>query len=257
MCYDVQALTKLREAYAKRRGHDEASIAEIEAELEEYDGVPSLFHASGFTHPDLLVFTNQAPYKPQFFSWGLIPFWMKDEKKAVQLSNRTLNARGETIFEKPSFRQAAQKRRCLVMIDSFYEHHHYGGQTYPFRIKLRNDEPMVLAGLWEKWIHNGSTKHTVSIVTTQANPLMAKIHNNPKLPQPRMPLILPKEIEDKWLAPIEDEADKQLIQELIQPYDEAELEYHTVGKLRGKGAVGNRPEVLEVHQYEGFEDVLV
>ena len=252
MCYDVQALTKLREAYAKRRAKDPETAAQIELELNQYEGLPPIYHASGFTHPDLLVFTNEAPFQPQFFNWGLIPFWSKDAAKARQLSNRTLNARGETVFTKPSFRAAAKHRRCLVMIDSFFEHHHTGGQTIPFRIRLKNDEPMVLAGLWEKCTLDGQERRTVSVVTTRANPLMARIHNNPKLPQPRMPVILHKEVEDQWLAPLTDKADQEMLQDLLIPYDEEFLEYYPVPRLRGKEAVGNDPAVLQPVEYPGF-----
>ena len=252
MCYDVQALTKLREAYAKRRAKDTTSAAQIQEELGQYEGLPPLFHSSGFSHPDLLVFTNEAPYHPRLFNWGLVPFWAKDEAKARQISNKTLNARGETIFDKPSFRAAARHRRCLVMIDGFFEHHHFNGKTIPFRISLKNDEPMVLAGLWEKCTIDGKVRHTVSIVTTRANSLMAKIHNNPKIAEPRMPVILPKEVEDQWLKPIHDQADRDLLLELLLPYREDMLDYHTVRKLRGKQAVGNKPEVLEPHPYPDF-----
>ena len=254
MCYDVQALTKLKEIYAQRRTSDIAQKQAIEIQFEQLELKP-LFHASGFSHPNLLVFTDEAPLTPQLFHWGLIPFWVKDEAKGKILSNKTLNARGETIFEKPAFRAAAKSRRCLVMIDAFYEHRHFNGKTYAYRIQLKDDQPMVLAGLWEVWYKGDSPLYSFSIVTTKANPLMAQIHNNPKLAEPRMPVILPEGIEEQWLQPIQEKADQELVQQLIHPYPHSELTYHTVGKLRGKAAVGNQKEVLNNIDYPELEPI--
>lgn len=255
MCYDVQALTKLKEIYAKRRTNDLAKQQAIEIMFDEQQGIAPLYHASGFSHPYLPVFTNEAPYVPQVYHWGLIPFWVKDGAKAKIISNKTLNARGETMFEKPAFRAAAKYRRCLVMIDAFYEHRHFKGKTYAYRIQLKNDEPMVVAGLWELWEKEGKMIYSVAIVTTKANEIMSKIHNNPKLAEPRMPVILPKEIENEWLKPVSDKADQELIKALIQPYPDGELAYHTVGKLRGKSALGNQPEVLAPVEYPQLEPI--
>jgi putative SOS response-associated peptidase YedK len=256
MCYDIKYQTRKKLVYAKRIGASEEDIRDLERQLEILgDRLPAMYHASGFSHPELVVFTNEAPMQPQLFQWGLIPFWVKDSVTAVKISNDTLNARGETIFEKPSFREAAKKRRCLILVDGFYEHHHFNGKTYPFHISLKNDEPMVLAGLWEKWElkDQGISKYTVSIVTTKANELMAKIHNNPKLAEARMPVILPKELENKWLKPLNDDLDKKGIQELLRPYDNNEMMAHTVRRLRGKEALGNKPEVAEEWKWEELE----
>ena len=244
MCYDVQALTKLKEIYAQRRTKNTDQQQKLQLQFEQHSPINPIYHASGFTHPNLLVFTDEAPMVPQFFQWGLVPFWVKNENQAKTISNKTLNARGETIFEKPAFRAAAKSRRCLVMIDAFYEHHHFSGKTYPYRIQLKNDQPMVLGGLWELWNKGDQMLYTLSIVTTKANAAMAKIHNNPKLAEPRMPFIIPEGLEDEWLKPIKDKADQEMVQSLIEPYPANELTFYTVGKLRGKTAVGNQASIL-------------
>lgn len=138
---------------------------------------------------------------------GGCPTLIKDEDQLKKHWYTTLNARGETIFEKTSFRESAKHNRCIFYVDGFYDHHHYNGNTYPFFDYRKDNEPLALAGLWSEWI-NPDTKgsiNTFSIVTTNGNPMMAKIHNNLKLKEPRMQVILPLELEDKWLDHINDE----------------------------------------------------
>ena len=256
MCYDVRYMTKLRLAYAKRRGRTEEEIADLETRLHEVEQLlPPHFHANGFAHPSLLVFTGDEPLRPQLFHWGLIPFWVKDEAAAAKISDQTLNARGESVFEKPSFRQAARRRRCLIMVDGFFEHHRYQGKAYPFHIQMKNEEPMVFGGIWEKWAleRTGITRYSVSIVTTRANELMAKIHNNPDLPEPRMPFIIPRELESDWLGPLFDPDDVTPLKDFIQPYlDSSELKAYSVGPIRGKAAIGNRDQAVKPFGYEGL-----
>ena len=111
---------------------------------------------------------------------------------------------------------------------------------------------MPLAGLWSEWTDEATeeTLNTFSIVTTKGNKMLTKIHNNPKLEGPRMPVILPQELEDKWLNPIEDELDVKSIQELIREYPDEELDAYTVRRLRGKEYIGNVKEVSEPFEYE-------
>jgi len=252
MCYNITFLTKKNLIYAKRLGRSEEDIAELNKKLKLFgEKYFPKYHSDGFAHEDLLVFTNEAPLTPQFFRWGLVPFWTKNEADAIKFANQTLNARGETIFEKPSFRGPAKKRRCVILVDNFFEHHHFNNKTYPFLIKLKNDEPMILAGLWDVWINKetGEEIKTVTIVTTEGNSLLAKIHNNPKLSGPRMPVLLHPETIEKWLMPIRDKIDQEEVQSLIQPYPSEELAYYTVRRLRGNNSVGNVPEALQQYVY--------
>src|SRR4051812_34360542 len=112
--------------------------------------------------------------------WGLIPSWAKDPKIATQC----LNARGETVAEKPAFRSAFKRRRCLILADGYYEWTGPKGQKQPWRLRLRDNAPFAFAGLWECWRRpEGDPVETCTIVTTEANELAAKYHD-------RMPVIL-------------------------------------------------------------------
>ncbi len=260
MCYNLVYMTKKKLDYARRLGATEEELSNLEEELrkyEELDGKPPMFHANAFTHPEVPVVTNEDPERIQFYEWGLVPGWVKNLQQAGQMQNKTANARGETIFEKPSFRSSAKNKRCLVLVDGFFEYHTYKGKKYPFYIRMKSGEPFTMAGLWESKEVEGIQKNTFSIVTTDANELMAKIHNNPAASNThRMPVILPKELQYEWLKPIVDNVDKESIQELISPHEDGELEAHTVGKLAGKAAIGNEPKALEEYFYSDLHNPL-
>jgi putative SOS response-associated peptidase YedK len=249
MCYDIKASLEAQLKRAKRFG-DLQAIEEIQIKLLPLTDLP-LHHASGFSHPKILIYTDRSPEFPEISTWGLVPHWVKDREQLKKFWNNTLNARGETIFVKPSFRASANNKRCIVYVDGFYEHHHSKGKTYPYYIHTKNNVPMALAGLWNEWAdqETGEILNTFSIVTTQGNQLLTKIHNNPKLAGARMPLILPQELENKWLEPIEDQLDTQKIKDLIQSYPDGELDAHTVYKLRGKEYRGNIPEISASYEY--------
>ena len=250
MCYDIKASLKSQLKRARLR-NDLQAIREITERLAPLTDLP-IFHASGFSHPELLIYTDRSPDFPEVATWGLIPDWVHDNEQRKKQWNNTLNARGETIFEKASFRDAAKNKRCLIYIDGFYEHHHFKNTTYPFFIQRSDGKPMALAGLWNEW-HDpdtGGKLNTFSIVTTLGNTLMGRIHNNPKLEEPRMPVILPEDLEDEWLKPYTDELDKTKLQELLKAYPEDQLKAYTVGKLRGKDYVGNIEEIAQEVIYD-------
>jgi putative SOS response-associated peptidase YedK len=254
MCYDIKASLEAQLKRA-RQYSDEIAIQEIEQKLVPLTDLP-IHHATGFQHPRLFIYTDDAPFEPVIATWGLVPHWVKDRFQQKKIWNNTLNARGETIFEKPAFRTSAKYYRCIIYVDGFYEHHHFKGKTYPYFVHKKDATPIAFAGLWNKWNDpdTGQQLSTFSIVTTEANPMMAKIHNNPKLQGPRMPLILPEGMEDKWLIPIEDEIDIKAIQELIHSYPEEELEAYTVDRLRGKGYMGNIPEISQKIEYPELQE---
>ncbi len=239
MCYDIKASYEAQLKRARRKG-DLQAVAEILERLIPLTDLP-IHHASGFTHPELLIYTDRSPDFPEVATWGLVPHWVPDEAQLKKSWNNTLNARGESIFEKASFRESAKHHRCILYVDGFYEHHHFGKKIYPFYISKKDDGPMALACLYSEWTDpdGQGTMNTFSIVTTEGNGLLAKIHNNPKLKSPRMPLILPEGLEDAWLKDIEDGLDQEQIQKLIQSYPDGELKAHTVAKLRGKDYAGN------------------
>jgi len=124
--------------------------------------------------------------------WGLIPFWARDAK----FGYTTINARAEEVASKPAYREALKKRRCLVPADAFYEWQKIDAKTKkPFAIALRSREPYAFAGLWERWApKDGEALETFTIVTTDPNDLMVKIHD-------RMPVIVEKRDYDRWLEP--------------------------------------------------------
>jgi putative SOS response-associated peptidase YedK len=254
MCYNKSYLTKRLIKYAKRYGNNEDEVNYLREQLEKLNMTP-VYQVSGFDHPTVPVFIDNTR-KVHLFSWGLIPHWVKTPLEAVKISNTTINARAESMFEKPAFREAARARRCLIMIDGFFEHHHKLKQTYPYYIFLKNDEPMTLAGLWDEWKDpvSGIVRNTYSVVTTKANAALSIIHNNPRLEDgPRMPLILPREHEQDWLKPIHEKADQELIQMLAKPYDETAMNYFTVRKLKGKESAGNKPEAIAPFRYPELE----
>ena len=150
---------------------------------------------------------NQA----QMMKWGLIPFWAKDPK----IGNRSINARAESVHERPMFRSAFRKRRCLVIADGFYEWMKVGKDKVPMRIILKSGEPFGFAGLWETWnAPEGELIHSCSIVTTTPNDLMEPIHD-------RMPVILDTNQYEFWLDSEFQESAPLLA--LLQPYDDDDL----------------------------------
>jgi len=155
------------------------------------------FHVSGFVHPHLPVVTNDRPDRIELMRWGLIPSWVKDRAKADELASMTLNAKSETVFEKPSFRSAIAKRRALLAVNGFVEWRHEGTQKIPHLIRMQHHEIFTLGCLWEQWAdrESGEVLRTFSIVTTEANELMSYVHNNKQ----RMPVVIPQGSRTAWL----------------------------------------------------------
>jgi putative SOS response-associated peptidase YedK len=137
--------------------------------------------------------------------WGLIPSWAKDAKIAASL----INARGETVAEKPAFRAAFKRRRCLIPADGYYEWLREGKQKLPHLYQIEQGKPFAFAGLWERW----NDIETFTVVTTSANDLAAKVHD-------RMPVILSKLDRERWLEPSAEPAE---LTKLIEPYPAADM----------------------------------
>ncbi|MEM8899497.1 MAG: SOS response-associated peptidase [Bacteroidota bacterium] len=146
--------------------------------------------------------------KIHFYKWGLLPHWAKDSKMAY----RMINARGETIHQKPSYKESFQKRRCLVLADGFYEWQKLEKGKQPMWISLNPHERFYMAGIYSYWKDpEGKWLETFSVITTSPNPLMAPIHN-------RMPVILPEHLVEDWMDP---SMEVELLLKLLVPYDEA------------------------------------
>ena len=209
---------------------------------EEYN---QYYHISSFSLPKLPVITNEDPMHIQLYTWGIIPFWVKSQDDAEKIRVKTMNARSENIFEKPSFRHAAEKKHCLVLGDGFFEWQEFHGRNYPYYIRLKSHEAFAFAGLWDSWQDSGSGEnvHTFSIITTQANPLMEKIHNKKK----RMPVILPKSFEQRWIS---NSISKDQMQQLLVPYNEEEMEAYTISRLiTTRNQDNNVPQVISPYSY--------
>ncbi|MEJ2707607.1 MAG: SOS response-associated peptidase [Anaerolineales bacterium] len=167
------------------------------------------------------VVPNDGEKRLDFFTWGLIPSWAKDPK----IGNRMINARGETLAEKPAFRAAFRRRRCLILADGFYEWKKIPGQTakIPTYIRMKTQEPFAFAGLWESWYSpDGSQILSTTIITTTPNELLGDIHN-------RMPVILQEEHYSLWLDP--DEKDPGELNHVLGPYPAENMTAYPVSRL--------------------------
>jgi len=148
--------------------------------------------------------------------WGLIPSWMKEK----DISSKMINARAETIAERPAFRSAFRKRRCLIISDGFYEWQKSADGKQPMYIHKKDNMPFAMAGVWEHWHSNEEhVLESCTIITTSANPLISKLHE-------RMPVIFQRDQHDAWLE--HREQDPDFLQAMLQPYAGKELEYYPV-----------------------------
>ncbi|MCA1552925.1 MAG: SOS response-associated peptidase [Chloroflexi bacterium] len=154
--------------------------------------------------------------------WGLIPFWAKDHK----IGARMINARAETVSSSAAFKRPLKSQRCLVVADGFYEWRKQGTKKIPMFIRLKSHAPFGFAGLYDTWkAPSGEPVVSCTIITTDANPLVAPIHN-------RMPVIIPQSEHTLWLDP--DNADLNELSLLLQPYSEQELEAYEVSPMVNK-----------------------
>jgi putative SOS response-associated peptidase YedK len=165
------------------------------------------------------VVANHESRKLELFRWGLIPAWAKDPK----IGNQMINARAETVAEKPAFRAAFKKRRCLILADGFYEWKRGATPKTPMYFQVEGGRPFAFAGLWETWASpDQALIHSCTIITTSANALVAPIHD-------RMPVILAPEAYSVWLSPGELPAPEAL--GLLQPYAPAKMSVRAVSPL--------------------------
>ena len=171
------------------------------------------------TQAVLTVIHDGSENKAQLMRWGLIPFWAKDPS----IGNRMINAKAETEGESPAFRQALQKRRCLVLADGFYEWKSEGKTKIPMRVILKSGEPFGFAGLWETWKSpEGDLVQSCAIITTTPNELMVPIHN-------RMPVILTREDESAWLD--QNQLNGDSLKALLAPFSAIGMDAYPVSTL--------------------------
>lgn len=165
--------------------------------------------------------------------WGLIPSWAKDPK----VGHKLINARAETVAEKPSFREAFRRRRCLIVADGFFEFEKLrGGAKQPHYFRLRDGRPFAFAGLYERWRgEDGEVVDSCAILTTEACDLVRQIH-------PRMPVILHPSDHDLWLD--RDVRKTELLTELFAPYPAEEMASHPVSTLVNRPTI-DTAEIIE------------
>jgi putative SOS response-associated peptidase YedK len=181
----------------------------------------------------VLVIPNDDQHTADFFVWGLIPMWAKDPA----IGNRMINARGETLEEKPAFRSSLKYKRCLILADGFYEWKGSEGKKVktPFFIHMKDRKPFAFAGLWDSWNSpDGSLVKSCTIITTEPNELTGIIHN-------RMPVILHPREYAKWLDPSPQTPEQ--LKPLIKPFPADLMDAYPVSTLVNTPA-NDMPELV-------------
>ncbi len=212
----------------------------------EYEWL-SQYHVTGFSDQKMPVITLEQPKKIQAFHWGLVPSWVKSKAQAneLKLKGTTLNARSETSFDLPSFKTSVQSMRCLVLADGFFEWRQDNNDKVPHYISLKERAAFAMAGIYDTWTdkETGEAFNSFSILTCEANPFMKKIHNV----KMRMPIILPKASEKKWL---QEGLSKEETEAFFLPYPEEQMQAWTISKLiTSRDQSSNTPKVLEKFAY--------
>ena len=180
---------------------------------------------------NLPVIISGEQNKLLFFRWGLVPFWAKNSSEGYKM----INARGEGIMEKSSFKKLMERKRCLVPADGFYEWKKNGKNKTPFRFCLNDNSLFAFAGLWDSWKDNNNTLlHSFTIITTAANELILPVHD-------RMPVILSQETEHLWLS---ENAEINTFLPLLQPFPAHLMKGYPVSELVGNPR-NNFPELIE------------
>lgn len=199
-------------------------------EIDEYPSSITSSYNIAPTQEVAAVIAEVEKRKLEMLRWGLVPAWADDPS----IGNRMINARAETVAEKPSFRKAFKQRRCLVLSDGFYEWQRTSDGKQPYYIHLKDGSPFAFAGLWESW-RDGEEIRSCTIITTDANELVGEIHK-------RMPVILPPEDYDMWLDP--DFEEKEALTSLLRPYPSEVMEAYPVSR-RVNSPSNNAPDCIE------------
>jgi putative SOS response-associated peptidase YedK len=178
------------------------------------DDLPQLFNIA--PEQDAPVVLNAFPSELALARFGLVPSWSKEEKPQYSM----INARAETIMEKPTYKRLIRSKRCLVLSDGFYEWQKKADKKTPYRIFLKNEEPFAFAGLWDRWGEGENEFYSFSIITTTPNKLVSGIHD-------RMPVILDPEDESKWLQ----ETPMNVVLSMLRSYPAEKMEMYPISNL--------------------------
>lgn len=234
MCFSVN-LNLVKEELESRYG----------ATLIDPDKYRPSYYYHAFAIPEMPVICSGEPGSIKIYKWGLIPSHTRDISEAENIRSKTFNARSESLIEKRSFYNSLESKRCIVPVKGFYEWQHMAGKKIPWYIYSADNQIISLAGLYDQWIFDrtGEVFNTFTIITTDANDMLAGIHNSAK----RMPAILEPHEEVLWLNP---EANVDELRNLLKPSRVEILKAHTVGPLiNNRDADRNTPEVIKPYQY--------
>lgn len=157
-----------------------------------------------------IVREDEGVRKASFYKWGLIPYWSKDTKIGFKM----INARSETVNEKPSYKGPFKTQRCLILSDGFFEWQREGKEKKPYYFTLKDHQPFAFAGIWDRWEKDREVIYSCTLLTTSPNDLVRPIHD-------RMPVILTKEMESAWLDPHIQDTD--FLKSLLVPYPEEDM----------------------------------
>ncbi len=177
---------------------------------------------------DILAILNESPKELSYVRWGLLPSWSKEEKTPY----RMINARAETLLEKPTFKRLVKSKRCLILADSFYEWKKQDGKKRPYRIMLEDEDLFAFAGIWDLWEKEGVVIKSCAIITTEPNELMVEIHD-------RMPVILKQEHEQAWLK-----EDDKTAMDLLRAYDSNKMKAYPISTMVNS-PTNNSNKILE------------
>lgn len=175
------------------------------------------------------VILNTVPDEVTLARWGLLPSWAKEEKSKYSM----INARAETLFEKPAYKRLIKNHRCLIIADSFYEWKKVGAKKQPYRIMLKDEGLFAFAGLWDLWEKGDNAILSCTIITTGPNEMIGEIHD-------RMPVILPREHEKDWLT-LEDTTK---ILRLLRPFQAKRMCAYEIS-LKVNNQLNNTVEIIE------------
>lgn len=213
--------------------------------------VQTKLFVNGYTYPKLHIIKSEDSSVIDVANWGLVPSFIDNEVKAKDYASYTLNAKAETVFDLPSYKNSIRPRRCLIPVTGFFEWMDVKKIKFPFYIHLKEEEIFSLGGIYDEWVNKetGEIHTTFSIVTTPANPLMEKIHNLKK----RMPLILTPENENEWIKPTISDVE---IKNLMVPLDEKRMVAHTIRKINPRNVIQEK-ELIEEYKYSELETLKI
>ena len=210
----------------------------------DFDDFGDKHLVSGFSHPELPIVKQGSI---ELSEWGLVPSFVVRDDQARDIQNKTLNARNDTIYERKSYKNSIVSKRCVLVVDGFFEWRHTSNQKIPYYIYPKDGTVFYMGCIYNTWTdkETGEMKDTFSIITTEANSMMEFIHNSKK----RMPLIIRKDDIAAWIAP---ETTAENVAHLMKPYDESQMNSHTISRDASYAKHDrNYPEIKDAVEYVG------